>query len=204
MGAVENTQWRDKPPRLQKMPATTWLCVNPNIAITNLPKQDMWNYITFLFEELEKPRTRLESQLKDRYEHCYEQSKHLGLTSAQWIGCGWHKQVFALEDTVPPRAIKLFYRPGEWRIEKRKYDGHVRKAQYLLPHEYYQHYAICDRVEVIDCGDSIQHALDQGKITNTDFAKKIINLQWKRGKLNNLGFYQDKLVWIDIADYKPL
>jgi len=201
--------WRLEPPRLQskifrkrqKIALPSWKLRDPNIAITDLLKGDIWEYITFLFEELEEPRSRLESQLKDRYKHCYLQSKSLGITSAQWISCGLHKQVFALEDTAWPRVIKLFGRPGEWQREKLIYDQHVGKGYYILPHEYREHYAVCDRVEVFYSKSSIQLAIDQGRINNRKYAKKIME-RYLQGNVCNLGLYQDNLVWIDMGDFE--
>jgi hypothetical protein len=70
------------------------------------------------------------------------------------------------------------------------------------PHEYREHYAICDRVEVCT-KDSIQQALDQDNIHNTKFAKRILKFRRRnlRFNLDNFGFHQDMLVWIDIGDY---
>ena len=183
------------------------------ISSTTVPHDETWPYITFLYEELGEPRSRLESGLKDRYKHCYRQSKRLGLTGAQWLDCGLHKQVFALENTAWPRVIKLFCEPGEWQREKDTYDRHDRKKHYILPHDYYQYYAICDRIQVVDTV-SVEQAyfttvlkrmIEQGKIHNTKFAKKILKARLTNTLgLGNFGFHQDMLVWIDIGDYVPL
>ena len=207
MHKFNNPWWmHDAPKRLQH-PAST-IAINR----TTIPHDETWPYITFLYEKLGEPRNRLESRLKDRYEHCYEQSKSLGLTDAQWIGCGEHKQVFALENTVPPRVIKLFCEPGEWQREKRTYDRHDCKKHYLLPHEYYQYYAVCDRIEEVDTMPveqanfmALKRIIEQGKIHNTKFAKKILKTRLTNTLyLGNFGFHQDMLVWIDIGDYVPL
>ena len=195
---IHDPRWRKRPPRqiderFQQFPLVL-------IYYTTVPRHETWCYIKFLFEELVEPRSRLESQLKDRYKHCYEQSKHLGLSTEQLIGCGGQKQVLTLGNTVPLRVIKLFDKPEEWLREKRTYDRLDCVKYHLLPHVYYEHYAICDRVEVCT-EDSIQQALDQGKIHNTKFAKRILKFR-RRNQFNfgNLGFYQDMLVWIDIGD----
>jgi hypothetical protein len=100
------------------------------ISNTTVPRNDSWLYIKFLYEELDEPRSRIESGLKDRYKHCYEQSKRLGLSIEQLIGCGEHKQVLALGNTVPPRVIKFFDKTKEWQREKSMYDDQQEcKAQ---------------------------------------------------------------------------
>jgi len=193
---IHDPRWRKRPPRQihgqfqQSHPVS--------ISTTTVPRNDSWLYIKFLYEELVEPRSRIESRLKDRYEHCYRQGQNLGLTQAQWIGGGDFKQVFLVENlSFPqPQVIKLFNTPIEWQSEKDIYDKHDCKTQYLLPHKYYQYYAVCDRVEVVNTEARLQRALDQGKITNTDFAKKIF--ERFTGSLHNFGFYQDMLVWIDI------
>ena len=173
------------------------------IAINNttVPHDETWPYITFLYEELGKPRNRLESRLQDRYKHCYEQSKSLGITSAQWIDCGLHKQVFALENTAWPRVIKLFCEPAEWERERFVYNK-VKHKDHLLPHVYHEHYATCDWVEVIKSITELAHQVSLRNCLNLGYAKKIMKRHLKTSHLHNFGFYQDNLVWTDIGDCK--
>ena len=176
---------------------------SPIIAIssTTVPHDETWPYITFLYEELGEPRNRLESQLKDRYKHCYRQSKNLGLTGAQWLDCGLHKQVFALENTAWPRVIKLFCEPGEWERERFVYNK-AKHKDHLLPHVYYEHYATCDRIEVIESITELAHRVSLRNLLNLGYAKKIMKRHLKTLYMHNFGFYQDKLVWTDIGDCK--
>ena len=165
----------------------------------DIPRAESWKYIEFLFNSVEAPRNKTEAQIKKRYKLWHEQSRRLDLCSAQWVGCGEHKQVFALGDTVPPRVIKLFDKTKEWQREKDIYIN----TEYLLPHEYREHYATCDWVEMVNSKASLEHAINQSKINNRKFAKKVLD-QYFSTNIYNFGFYQDKLVWIDIGNYVPI
>ena len=52
---------------------------------------------------------------------------------------------------------------------------------------------------------ALKRIIEQGKIHNTKFAKKILKTRLTNTLyLGNFGFHQDMLVWIDIGDYVPL
>jgi len=171
----------------------------PLLKYCKLESEDRWRYLTFLFEQVSQPRNTVEHRVKAHYAYCYQQSKCLGLTADDYVAGGNHKQVFELRNTDTARVIKIFHESEEWQREKKKYNQHDCIGQYLLPHEYREYYAVCDKVQVLKTKRSIQLALDQNKINNKKYAKKVMKGHLF-GNLHNLGIYEDNLVWIDIGD----
>ena len=176
----------------------------------DIPESQTWHYVEFLFESLKMPRNKTEALIKKRYGHWYAQYKNLGLTAEQYVGCGSYKQVFRLGHTVGDRVIKIFSSHTEWERERQLYKELVKCIpDSLLPHEYQEGFAECDRVELLSCAGfaratAKQFVLEQAvqEANRRDFIKM---LKAKEKLITNddgcnLGLWQGRLVWIDIGD----
>lgn len=179
-----------------------------SLQFCDIPATQTWHYVEFLFESLKQPRNRTEALIKKQYGHWYAQYKNLGLTAEQYVGCGRYKQVFQLCDRVGDRVIKIFSSHTEWERERQRYEELVKFIpDSLLPHEYWEGFAECDRVEVLRCDRSALstvkqfvreqavHEANRRDLIKMLEAKLITN---KEGR--NLGLWQGRLVWIDVAD----
>ena len=176
----------------------------------DIPESQTWHYLEFLFESLKMPRNKTEALIKKRYGHWYAQYKNLGLTAEQYVGCGRYKQVFQLYNRVGDRVIKIFSSHTEWERERQLYRELVKCIpDSLLPHEYQEGFAECDRVELLSCAGfaratAKQFVLEQAvqEANRRDFIKM---LKAKEKLITNddgcnLGLWQGRLVWIDIGD----
>lgn len=176
----------------------------------DIPASQTWHYVEFLFESLKRPRNKTEALIKKRYGHWYAQYKNLGLTAEQYVGCGRYKQVFQLGDRFGDRVIKIFYSHTQWERERQLYEELVKCIpDSLLPHEYWEGFAECDRVELLSCAGFAratvkQFILEQAvpEANRRDFIKM---LKAKEKLITdddgcNLGLWQGRLVWIDVGD----
>ena len=195
-----NETWRTHAPSL----------INPYgvmfnmIACFDIPITQRWKYFEFLYEQLGKPRNKLERKIKKKYAYCYAQSKRLGLSAEQYIEGGVHKQVFLQDQlTAQPRIIKIFYKPIDYRHELKRYQQLVKGRfwgnTFVLPHEYHMHYCTCEQVEIVNSCERLEAAMRKGEIINLEFVEKVLKV--KGIKLANFGFYHKRMVCTDVGDY---
>jgi len=174
----------------------------------DIPESQTWHYLEFLFESLKMPRNKTEALIKKRYRHWYAQYKNLGLTAEQYVGCGSYKQVFRLGHTVGDRVIKIFSSHTEWERERQLYKELVKCIpDSLLPHEYQEDFAECDRVELLRCDRPAQTTVRQfvheqavHEANRRDLIKMLEAKLITDDDGCNLGLWQGRLVWIDVHD----
>jgi len=195
-----NKTWRTHAPNYLDNP------YDPNNYITcfDIPITQRWQYFEFLYEELREPRNKYELDIKKRYAYCYEQSKRLGLSAEQYIGCGVHKQVFLQQEPMSQsKIIKVFCKPIDYRHELKKYQQFVKGRfwgnTFVLPHEYHMHYSTCELVEIVSSRERLDSAIQKSEIINTEFVKKVLKVEGI--KLANFGFYHKRMVCVDVGDY---
>jgi len=174
----------------------------------DISESQTWHYVEFLFESLKMPRNKTEALIKKRYGHWYAQFKNLGLTAEQYVGCGRYKQVFRLCDRVGNRVIKIFSSHTQWERERQLYKELVKCIpDSLLPHEYQEDFAECDRVELLSCDRSARATVKQFVLEQAvPEANRRDLIKMLKAKLItdddgcNLGLWQGRLVWIDVGD----
>jgi hypothetical protein len=179
-----------------------------SIQHCDIPESQTWHYVEFLFESLKMPRNKTEALLKKRYGHWYAQYKNLGLTAEQYVGCGRYKQVFQLGDRVGNRVIKIFSSHTEWERERQLYEELVKCIpDSLLPHEYQEGFAECDRAELLSRDRAAratakQFVLEQSvpEANRRDLVKMLKAKLITDSEGGNLGLWQGRLVWIDVGD----
>lgn len=193
--------WHSKPPELNRWGKIDerWLEI-PELDFVTIDPKDYWDYITFINIDIDAPRNEIEARLKERYKFCYQQYCDLGLVSSDWIGCGTHKQVFLLYGSN--QVIKLFCNKIEWQDEQNINTIATKETQYILPHKYYSYYAVCHYVKPLTGVDQVYKLLDNNKIKNKKYVKRMLKQRHLRGRCDNFGFYEDNVVWLDIGDYE--
>lgn len=154
-----------------------------------VPRKELWKYLEFLYTELKTPRNKIEKILYHYYRYCFQQSIALGVTGDDWIDYGIDKHAFVKNNKV----IKIFIKPDAYYREFELYQSLVYQHRpYILPHEYHEHYCVCDWIDTDPANFST--------VKNREYIKQLSKKKKKSVDYRNWGVYKDNLVLFDIED----